>query len=87
MKYLVWDEDKNSKLKKERDIGFEEVAEMLYNADVLDVIKNPSGNFPNQKVYVLKMYDYIYYVPYIEDEEKIFLKTIIPSRKVMKKYI
>lgn len=87
MKYLVWDEDKNIKLKKEREIGFEEVAEMLYRGDILDVIQNPSRNFPNQKVYVLKMYGYIYYVPYVEDEEKIFLKTIIPSRKATKKYL
>jgi hypothetical protein len=31
--------------------------------------------------------DYIYSVPYIEDDEKIFFKTIIPNRKATKKYL
>ncbi|OGG14294.1 toxin [Candidatus Gottesmanbacteria bacterium RIFCSPHIGHO2_01_FULL_39_10] len=87
MRYLVWDEDKNDKLKKERGISFEEVAELLFVGDILDVINNPSKNFPNQKVYVLKISGYVYYVPFVKDEEKIFLKTIIPSRKARKKYL
>jgi hypothetical protein len=35
----------------------------------------------------LEINDYVYYVPFIEDNEKIFLKTIIPSRKYTKKYL
>jgi hypothetical protein len=33
------------------------------------------------------IYDYAYLVPYIEDEEGIFLKTIIPNRKATEKYL
>jgi len=30
--------------------------------------------------------EYVYLVPFVEDESEIFLKTIIPSRKAIKKY-
>ncbi len=33
-----------------------------------------------------KIKDYIHYVPFIEDDDKYFLKSIIPSRKHNKKY-
>ncbi len=35
---------------------------------------------------VIGINNYAYLVPYIEDEEEIFLKTIIPSRKATEKY-
>ena len=31
--------------------------------------------------------DYVYAVPYVEDSEKIFLKTVFPSRKYTKLYL
>lgn len=87
MKYLDWSLEKNDWLKKNRDIGFDEVAIALIEGDLLDVIDNPSKNFPKQKVFIVKINKYIYYVPFIEDEAKFFLKTIIPSRKAKKKYL
>lgn len=86
MQYFDWNKEKNDKLKKERNISFEEVLLAIEEGNILDIIQNPSRNFPNQKAYVIKINDYIYYVPFIEEKEKIFLKTIIPSRKVRKKY-
>jgi hypothetical protein len=35
----------------------------------------------------VKIEDYIYSVPYVEDNETIFLKTIIPNSKETKKYL
>ena len=87
MKYLDWNLEKNNWLKKNRDIGFEEIAISIIEGDLLDIIVNSSKNFPNQKVFVVKVNKYIYYVPFIEDEVKFFLKTIIPSRKATKKYL
>lgn len=88
MKYFDWDEEKNQKLRKERDISFDEVQIAIEEGNLMDVIKhhNPS-KYPNQRIYVVKIEDYIYLVPFIEDDEKIFLKTIYPSRKMTKKYI
>ncbi len=36
---------------------------------------------------VLNIEEYIYLVPYVESENEIFLKTIIPSRKATKNYL
>ena len=86
MKFFEWDKEKNDKLKKERGVGFEEIVIKIINEDVLDTISNPSRNFPNQKILVVEINKYIYYIPYVENEKKVFLKTIIPSRKLTKKY-
>lgn len=36
---------------------------------------------------LVKIADNVYSVPYVEDDEKIFLKTVIPNRKATKKYL
>ncbi len=36
---------------------------------------------------VVNINEYIYLVPYVESEDEIFLKTIIPSRKATKIYL
>ena len=43
--------------------------------------------YPNQKVLVIKMIDYVYAVPFIEEGNFRFLKTIIPSRKLTRDYL
>ena len=50
--------------------------------DILD-----SVNYPNQKIFVLEIDNYVYLAPFVENEDEIFLKTIIPSRKFTKKYL
>ena len=80
MKFLDWSDTKNTRLKKERDISFEEIVVAIAEGFLIDVVRNPSSNFANQQVLIVKVADYIYYVPYIEDGDKIFLKTITPSR-------
>jgi uncharacterized DUF497 family protein len=87
MEYYDWDEEKNSKLKKQRGIGFGEVVDAIHNGRLVDVIDNPSSNFPKQKVYIVKVNDYIYYIPFVKDGNRVFLKTIIPSRKATKQYL
>lgn len=87
VKYLDWSLEKNEWLKKLRNIGFEQISDALLGDGFLDVIDNPSKNFLKQKVFVINCNNYIYYVPFIEDEDKFFLKTIIPSRKALKKYL
>ena len=43
--------------------------------------------YPHQQIFVVLIGDYVYMVPFVEDEEKYFLKTIIPSRKLAKEYL
>ena len=88
MKYFDWDEEKNAKLKEEREVSFEEVVDAVEGNRVLDRIGHPNKKrYPNQKIMIVKINDYAYLVPFVEDEEKIFFKTVIPSRKMTKKYL
>ena len=88
MKYIDWNEEKNQFLKRERDISFEEVLLAIENSQILDIVKHPNQKrYQNQKIFIININNYVYLVPFVEDEEKIFLKTIIPSRKATKKYI
>ena len=55
---------------------------------LLDDIEHPNKTkYPNQRVFVVEVDGYAYLVPYIESDDEIFLKTIIPSRKATKQYL
>lgn len=86
MKIYRWDQEKNSELKINRSISFEDVLVKIKKGDVLGIIGNPSEKRKGQKVFVIKHNEYIYYVPFVESGEEVFLKTIIPSRKLKKRY-
>ena len=68
-------------------IGFAEIVAAIESGNLLDDIRHPSAKDPHQKIFVVEIDSYAYAVPYVEDNEKIFLKTIIPSRKATKKYL
>lgn len=86
LKLFDWSDEKSTWLKANRGIGFEEILFYLSEeGHLLDIAKNP--NHTHQSIYVLNIDSYIYLVPYVEDKEKIFLKTIYPSRKMTKYYL
>lgn len=88
MKYFDWDEEKNQKLKEERGISFEEIQVAVASGKLLDDYFHPNQErYPDQRIMVIEINDYIYLVPFIEDGEKYFLKTIFPSRKATAKYL
>ena len=88
MKYFDWDSQKNQKLKKDREISFEEILIAIDEGKLLDIVEHPNKNkYPNQKIFIVNINNYAYLVPFVEDEEKVFLKTIIPNRKATEKYI
>jgi hypothetical protein len=47
---------------------------------------NPD-RYGGQRIFVVEREDYVYLVPFVEDEHTVFLKTIIPSRKATKQYL
>ena len=56
--------------------------------DVLEIVDHPNQDkYPDQKIALVMINDYVYLVPYVENREGIFLKTIIPSRKATEKYL
>jgi hypothetical protein len=88
MKFYDWNDEKNDLLKRSRGISFEQVVLAIDTGDLIDRIRHPNpGKYPNQKVFLVRIEEYIYSVPYVEDDEKIFLKTIIPNSKATKNYI
>ncbi len=90
MKTFKWDEAKNDLLKQQpdRQITFEEIVEAINQGDLLDIIRHPNREkYPHQKIFIVKAKDYVYCVPFVEDESTIFLKTIFPDRRMKKKYL
>lgn len=88
MKYFDWNKDKNELLKQEREVCFEDFESAIDDGRVLDVIEHPNKTkYANQMIFVFVKEDYVYLVPFVEDDEKIFLKTIFASAKMTKKYL
>ena len=87
VKYFAWDDAKNAKLKADRGIGFEDVVFHIERGDLLDILEHPNPDrYARQRIFVVQREDYVYLVPFVEDEHSVFLKTIIPSRKATKEY-
>ena len=88
MKLYDWNEQKNVKLKLERGIGFESIVDAINEGNLLDVIRHPNTKkYGQQKVYIVKVNNYVYSIPFIDNKDVRFLKTIYPSRKYTRKYI
>ena len=88
MKYFAWDEAKNNRLKAERGIGFEDIVFHIERGDLLDTLEHPNAErYKGQRLFVVRRDDYVYVVPFVEDEKLVFLKTIMPSRKATKQYL
>lgn len=81
--------DKNQQLIKERHISFEDIMAALSNNKLLDTIGHHNKTkYPNQEIYIIDINGYVYLVPFVrKDKHTVFLKTIVPSRKLTKKYL
>lgn len=87
MKPLRWNAEKNEELQRTRGVSFEEVAYHIERGRVLDVRRHPNvKRYGHQRIFVIELETYVHLVPFVEDDECIFLKTIIPSRKAKKEF-
>ncbi|MDX1253302.1 MAG: BrnT family toxin [Gammaproteobacteria bacterium] len=88
MKPVNWNTAKNIRLKAERGVSFEEVLSSMSNDGLLAVLDHPNtGQYPNQRMFVVRIRGYAYLVPFVETKREVFLKTIIPSRKATRIYL
>lgn len=88
MKYFTWDTGQIEKLRAERGISFEEIVYHIEKGDVLDILAHPNQEkYEGQRVFIVRAGDYAYLVPFIETENEVTLKTIIPSRKATRRYL
>ena len=87
MSTFDWSNNKNEWLKTNRGVCFEQVVILFEREDVLDILEHPNQEvYPGQKIAVVRISDYVYLVPFVEEGDTIFLKTVIPSRKASSKY-
>lgn len=88
MKPFRWNPEKNETLRAERGISFENIVVAVESGGLLDVLAhlNPL-KYPKQRVLVVACDNYACLVPFVEEEEYFFLKTVIPSRKATREYL
>jgi len=88
MQVIDWNAEKNQELMESRGVSFEDVVFYLQQGSILDDLEHPNpAKYSNQRIFVLEIDEYVYLIPYVEDKNEIFLKTIIPSRKATKQYL
>lgn len=88
MKLFRWNASKDRQLEAERGVTFDRVVKAIQSGEVLDVIEHPNQTkYPSQKIFIIALDGYVYLVPFVENEQDIFLKTIIPSQKMKKRYL
>lgn len=84
---MAWSPEKNAQLIAQRQLCFEDVVVAIETGDLLDALEHPNpGRYAYQRILVVRLKGYVHLVPYVETEEKLFLKTIIPSRKAQRSY-
>jgi uncharacterized DUF497 family protein len=88
MKPFRWNHEKNEALKIQRGISFEEIVLAIEADGLLDELRHTNPDkYPNQSILVIALDGYVYLVPYVEEPDYFFLKTVIPSRKATRDYL
>jgi hypothetical protein len=79
--------EKSRILKQTGGICFEDIVFHIEKGDVLGDYSHPNQRkYPGQRIMVIGVDGYGFLVPYVETGDELFLKTIIPSRKLTEKY-
>ena len=88
MKPFRWSAEKNAALFEDRGVSFENVVIAIESGGLVDILAHPNpAKYPRQRIFVVATDGYIYLVPFVEEDEYFFLKTIIPSRKAARDYL
>ena len=88
MKPFRWNPKKNKTLLYERGVSFESMVVAIESGGLLDILAHPNpARYPRQRILVVAADHYVYLVPFIEEQQHYFLKTIIPSRKAKRDYL
>jgi uncharacterized DUF497 family protein len=83
---FVWNSDKNRELLELRGVDFPMVLQALADGDLLDDLAHPGKGREHQRIMVIWMKGDVFVVPYVQDQQAKFLKTIFPSRKFRQMY-
>lgn len=87
MRSFRWSRRKNERLKRERDVSFEAVVAAIDAGHLLDVLEHSDPRkYPGQRIVIVDVDGYAFLVPFVVSIDRIFLKTVIPSRKATRHY-
>lgn len=88
MKPIRWSTEKSLSLKAERGVSFEQILSAISQGGLIAVMDHPNRvKYGHQKMLVVRIRDYAYLVPYVENDNEIFLKSIMPSRKATRDFL
>lgn len=88
MKPFRWNPEKSEVLKTDRGISFESIVVAVESGGLLDILAHPNQQkYPRQRVLVVACDSYACLVPFVEEDDYFFLKTVIPSRKATRDYL
>jgi hypothetical protein len=88
MKRINWSTQKSQFLKELRGFCFEDLVFHIDKGDLVDDYLRPKQQkCSGQRIMVIGFNDDAYPVPYVENDEGLFLRTMIPSRKAHEKYL
>jgi hypothetical protein len=88
MKPFRWNPEKNEALSVARGLSFETIVVAIESNGLLDILAHPNPTkYPGQRILVVAVDDYVFLVPYVDEQDYFFLKTIIPSRKATRDYL
>ena len=88
MKPFRWSPEKNEQLQLDRGISFENMVVAIESGGLLDILAHPNlAKYPKQKMLVVTSDGYAYLVPFVEEDDHFFLKTVIPSRKATRDHL
>ena len=87
MPEYVWDNAKDERLQRERRLSFDDVKYHLTSGRVLDDILNPNQErYPGQRLYIVRINNLAWVVPYRRTGSYVFLYTAYPSDKFTRIY-
>jgi hypothetical protein len=79
--------EKHRYTRQVRGLSFEAIVYHIEAGGLLDVIEHPNpAKYAHQRIFVVDVDGYICLVPFVESEQDIFMKTIIPSRRMTRRY-
>jgi len=88
VKPFRWSIQKNADLLVQRGVSFEQVVVGIESGGLVDILGHPNQEkYPNQRIMVVCWDGYAYLVPFVEEADHYYLKTVIPSRKATRDYL
>ena len=88
MPEYYWSGDKDERLRQERGLSFEDVVYHLEYGGLLATVNHPNQmRHPGQRVFIVRIGDYAYEVPFVMEGDAFVLRTAYPSRKATRDYL